>query len=434
MGRAYTDILTQLGREETAGTAASAQKTMAALMVAFSPELDVRRYRAAGNKITTTSVLNRSWVQGNFEGGLSYNELAFLLAGLIGGDQPSVVGTGGYGWTFTPATAGTDAPLTFTGRRGDSTAAQVASQLQLKSLQIQSSRQENQVSGSLVGQAINNAGALTTLTDEVQAITITGSPTGGTFTLTYSAQTTAAIDFDATAAEVQAALEALSNLAPGDVYVTGGPLPADRLHVRFAGTLAGTDVSQMTANSGSLTGGSSPTVTISTLQAGGASVPQIAESPVSGNEIAIYVDSASGSLGATILGCPFNFNITLPDRFNEKWCLNRNNTSFAETVAIATEPTISFQVEFNAQARALYDAIVTSSLPTRFIRFEAIGANIGAGADYTIRWDFAAKVRAAREVPDVDGVYAYQFEFDIVHSASWGKAMSAYIINTLSFI
>ncbi len=433
MARAYTDILTQLGREETPGTAASAQKTMAALMVAFSPELDVRRYRAAGNKITTTSVLNRSWVQGNFEGGLSYNELAFLLAGLIGGNQPTVVGTGGYGWTFAPATAGIDSPLVFTGRRGDSVAAQVASQIQFKSLQLQSSRQENTVSGTLVGQSINNAGALTTLTDEVQALAITGSPTGGTFTLTYASQTTAAIPYNATAAQVQAALEALSNIAVGDVFCVGGPLPTARIHIRFAGLLAGTNVAQITSTD-SLTGGTTPATAITTLQAGGASIPQIAESPVSGNEIAIYVDSAYGSLGSTVLGCPFNFNINLPDRFNEKWCLNRNNTSFAETVAIATEPTISFQVEFNAQARALYDAIVTSSLPTRFIRFEAIGANIGAGADYTIQWDFAAKVRAAREVPDVDGVYAYEFEFDIVHSSTWGKAMSAYIVNTLAFI
>src|SRR3954465_8763162 len=50
-------------------------------------------------------------------------------------------------------------------------------------------------------------------TNEVQTITVTGTPTGGTFTLTYSTQTTAAIAYNATAAAVQTALEALSNIA-----------------------------------------------------------------------------------------------------------------------------------------------------------------------------------------------------------------------------
>jgi hypothetical protein len=54
---------------------------------------------------------------------------------------------------------------------------------------------------------------------EVQTITI--DATGGTFTITYEGQTTAAIAENATAAAVQAALEALSNIDPGDVVVTG---------------------------------------------------------------------------------------------------------------------------------------------------------------------------------------------------------------------
>ncbi len=55
-------------------------------------------------------------------------------------------------------------------------------------------------------------------TSEVQTVTITGSPTGGTFTLTYSGSTTAAIAFDATAATVEAALNALTNLSPNARY------------------------------------------------------------------------------------------------------------------------------------------------------------------------------------------------------------------------
>ena len=107
-------------------------------------------------------------------------------------------------------------------------------------------------------------------TAEVQTVTITGTPTGGTYTLTWSGQTTAGIPYNATAAQVKTALEALSNIAPGDVTVTGGPHPGSVVTVTFAGAYLGEDVAQMTASAASLTGGTSPAVTVATATAGGA--------------------------------------------------------------------------------------------------------------------------------------------------------------------
>lgn len=100
--------------------------------------------------------------------------------------------------------------------------------------------------------------------DEVQTVTVTGSPTGGTFTLTFDGQTTAAIDFDATSTAVQAALEALSNIDSGDVTVAGaagGPYT-----VTFDASLG--DVAEMTADGSGLTGGTTPGVTVATTTGG----------------------------------------------------------------------------------------------------------------------------------------------------------------------
>jgi hypothetical protein len=86
--------------------------------------------------------------------------------------------------------------------------------------------------------------------NEQQTVTVVA--TGGTFTLAFSGQTTAPVAFDATAAAVQTALEDLSNLAPGDVIVTGnagGPWT-----VEFAGARADTDLAQMTGSAANLTG------------------------------------------------------------------------------------------------------------------------------------------------------------------------------------
>jgi hypothetical protein len=104
-------------------------------------------------------------------------------------------------------------------------------------------------------------------TNEVQSLAITGTPTGGTFTLTFSGQTTSAIAYNATAATVQAALEALSNIDPGDVTATGGALPAIAVTLTFGGQYAGTDVPAVTVT-GSFTGGSSPAAAITTTTPG----------------------------------------------------------------------------------------------------------------------------------------------------------------------
>lgn len=104
--------------------------------------------------------------------------------------------------------------------------------------------------------------------NEVQTVTITGTPTGGSFTLTFDGETTGAIAWNATAAAVKSALTALSNVDAKDLTVTGGPGPGTAWVVTFGGTDAGKNVPQATATS-SLTGGSSPAVAVTTNTAGG---------------------------------------------------------------------------------------------------------------------------------------------------------------------
>ena len=71
--------------------------------------------------------------------------------------------------------------------------------------------------------------------------------------------TTAPIAFNATAAQVQAALEALSNIGPGNLSATGGDVDTARVDITFIGAFAGVDVPSLTANATALTG-TTPTV------------------------------------------------------------------------------------------------------------------------------------------------------------------------------
>jgi hypothetical protein len=118
-----------------------------------------------------------------------------------------------------------------------------------------------------------NAGAPVNGVDEVQLLTGGAGISSGSFKLTFinpntgvSAQT-AAIAFNATAAAVLAALQALINFPDtGGATATGGPVnSATAITVTFIDEFSGLNVAQLVADNTLLVGG---TVTPSTTTAG----------------------------------------------------------------------------------------------------------------------------------------------------------------------
>lgn len=97
-------------------------------------------------------------------------------------------------------------------------------------------------------------------TNEKQTVTITGTPTGGTFTLQLPGfPASAAIAFNAVATAIEDALELV--LGNGNVRVTGGPLPGTAIVIEFTNDLGRRNVAMLTAVS-SLTGGTTPAIAV----------------------------------------------------------------------------------------------------------------------------------------------------------------------------
>lgn len=113
------------------------------------------------------------------------------------------------------------------------------------------------------------------VTNEVQSVIATGG-TAGDFTLTFDGETTAAIAYNANAAAVQAALEALSNIQPGDVVAAGGPLPGTAVTLTFGGQYAAEDVPALVVTD-NITDGNA---VISTPTPGDAGTPDGTDNPV----------------------------------------------------------------------------------------------------------------------------------------------------------
>jgi hypothetical protein len=99
--------------------------------------------------------------------------------------------------------------------------------------------------------------AATADANDVQSLTLIGAPTGGTFTLTFGNQTTGSIAYNATAANVQSALEALTSIGSGNVICTGGPLP-NAITITFQGTLGNSPQPTLAGSNNNLTGGTGP--------------------------------------------------------------------------------------------------------------------------------------------------------------------------------
>jgi hypothetical protein len=72
------------------------------------------------------------------------------------------------------------------------------------------------------------------LIDNSRGVSISGTATSGTFTITFKGVTSAAISWNSTLAAFQTILDNMSSIGPGNSVVTGGPLPATPFSIDFS--------------------------------------------------------------------------------------------------------------------------------------------------------------------------------------------------------
>lgn len=120
---------------------------------------------------------------------------------------------------------------------------------------------------------IRQLGTLAAGTDEVQTLTIGGTPTGGTFILRFEGNNTSAITWSATnntlLANIQAALDAHPSLGTNGCVASAGTVTAGigTILLTFGAARAKQNVELMTVFRNSLTG-TAPTLAIATTTPG----------------------------------------------------------------------------------------------------------------------------------------------------------------------
>ncbi|MDY3558363.1 RHS repeat-associated core domain-containing protein [Gemmata sp. JC673] len=126
-------------------------------------------------------------------------------------------------------------------------------------------------------------------TDAVQWLQLTGANVGGSFTLTFGGQTTSSLAWNASAAAVQSALEALTSIGSGNVAVTAAP-GGYGWEVRFTGTLGGKYQPALVATGGN------PTMSVTVVNAGGDTGRAAETTDTAGRVSRTYADA----LGRTV--------------------------------------------------------------------------------------------------------------------------------------
>jgi len=136
-------------------------------------------------------------------------------------------------------------------------------------------------------------------TADVQTLTVTGTPTGGTIPLSFNGALTS-IAYNANASTIQTALQALATIGASNVNCNAaGALPGNAVTITFASSLNTGRQPLILAGSAQLTGGSSPAAAITRATPG---LPQDVISLVAGIPFIWGVSSGYNAF-------PFNGNV-----------------------------------------------------------------------------------------------------------------------------
>lgn len=149
----------------------------------------------------------------------------------------------------------------------------------------------------------------------------------------------------------------------------------------------------------------------------------------------VYLDTTAAGIGGTKLTRCYKVAFKSTGAHAANWPGDRANASYATTVNKKPGMELTLSLMADAAAGALYaDTRAGTKL---YIRFEAIGAEIEAGQNYTFVMDWAA-VPVPGQRQDDDGAWVQDWTFMIVEDDAWTEAsasgtfLSAYLINTLT--
>ena len=164
-----------------------------------------------------------------------------------------------------------------------------------------------------------------------------------------------------------------------------------------------------------------------TMTAAPTAVPLV---PMFPKEFDVYIDATSAGLGTTKMTRVLAWEVNIRNRFGPLWVVDSSKTSWLGHIEQPIDASVKLTMEADAQGMGLLTQMRNSGI--RFMRLSAVSPTLAGDTaePYSMEWDFALNVKGTpKEISDKDGVYALDWEFGVIHDATWGKAHSCVLTN-----
>ena len=169
----------------------------------------------------------------------------------------------------------------------------------------------------------------------------------------------------------------------------------------------------------------------------GSSPTAVAMAPVAAKHINLYLDSSSGALGTTQLTRVLAGDFAFTGVYGPAFFMNRSQLSYTTHVDLA--PKAVFKLKMEADANGMAPLSYLQAGTTYWLRVQGLGSAAIAtdGTSSTniyneFRHDMAIKFNKPSTFADDQGVFAIEWECQVVEDPTWGKAQVFTVTNLLT--
>ncbi len=413
-----------IGGETTLGTEVAATHNIKGVNVKLDPNVELDEFRTDGDTFARKSVLNREWATVSADGKPDYNEIGWLLASVIGKPVTQLVTTGAYRHTFTLRTRSYHDPRGYTIWKGDDTGREKTNHVLFSEFAQSIKRSADAVTAAGFGTALQINPSAPTGANEVQTLTIGGSPTGGTYKLSFKGARTTALAYNAANTAIQTALQALVPVGAGNLLVTGsGPFV-----ITAASALAGQLLDLIEAVEVALTGGTSPTATVTKTTKGGFSEYDLV--PIEPGDWSVFYATTLAGLAAGQLTRSFGSDFDVKDRYKPVWAEDRSKPSYVAHVESEASAMVKLTLEADAAGMGYLTKARAGEMG--FLKLDAVGPEVVSGVDYAMSITQFGEVSAIGSFGDEEGVYTLECDHSARFDPTWGRTLEIVLVNKVA--
>lgn len=408
----------QVGVESSKGTEVDAEIRLLATTIMLDPRKPKRKFRPQGSKANTTTIGQKEFTEGEFEGPLTYRDIAYLLSGAV--EQAAIATPTGATltrrWTWLPANFAPDDYVTYSIEIGYDGFVERTKYGLINGLTIDWTREGVDLSGDILAQVFEDSGGsidtVNTTIEELPAdpdegsifvggaltnnvwVLDMGDATAGTFTLTFTSRidgssfTTAAQAFNELTANLLADIVALANIQADDVTVTGSD-------------------------------GGPWTITFPTAGRYGA-IGMTVTADFSGLTQSTTSLTQTVAAGLTKLNFPLTAQFSMPNRFAGEFTLCAVEPSWTREVELGMDD-LSAQLILEADSVGVGFMDELRDNDTLFCKWVFLGPIIELDFSYRFDLTFAFKFDEPGDRDDQDGVWGIEYNLVPIYNSALGS-------------